>query len=146
MKTLLTTLVLLALAATTQLRAADTDLNSTATKAMLPWLELIDNADYSASYGEASATFQEAVTMNEWIAALESVRAPLGKVTSREIATASELTVLPDGTQGEFLLAQFNTVFEKLPEATETVTFEKNSDGGWRAGGYYIRPGVSAAN
>jgi hypothetical protein len=146
MKTLLATLALLALATTPHLRAADTALEATATKTMLPWLELIDAADYSASYDEASATFRESLTKNQWIAALENARTPLGTLNSREIATASALTVLPDGTRGDFLLAQFNSVFEKLPAATETVTFEKGADGEYRAGGYYIRPGAATTD
>ncbi len=145
MKTLLTALALVALATTSHLRAADDDLKATAVKTMTPWLEQIDAADYAASYEAASATFQAALTKDQWIAALENVRTPLGKLVSRQIATASELSVLPDGTPGDFLLAQFQTAFNALPEATETVTFEKAPDGEWRASGYYIRPGTAKA-
>lgn len=126
------------------LPAAEPDLEATAVATMIPWLESIDAADYAKSYSEASARFQSAVTQAQWVAALGQVRAPLGSLESRAIASATELSVLPDGTTGEFLLAQFDTVYEKLPAATETVTFERGTDGNWRAGGYYIRPGKAS--
>ena len=42
--------------------------------------------------------------------------------------------------KGDFVIAQFDSSFENMKYARETVTFEKEADGTWRAAGYYIKP------
>ena len=42
--------------------------------------------------------------------------------------------------KGDFVVAQFDASFENLAYAIETVTFEKATDGSWKASGYYIKP------
>jgi hypothetical protein len=47
----------------------------------------------------------------------------------------------PEGVvKGDYVIAQFNTSFENLQYAVETVTFEKAADGTWKASGYYVKP------
>jgi hypothetical protein len=38
------------------------------------------------------------------------------------------------------VIAQFTSSFDNLQSARETVTFEKQADGSWRAAGYFIKP------
>jgi serine/threonine-protein kinase len=70
------------------------------------------------------------------------VRKPLGKLLSRKLDSA----VLQSSTsgvgmpKGTFVIAQFNTSFENMKSARETVTFQKEADGAWRAAGYFIKP------
>ncbi|MGC1479074.1 MAG: DUF4019 domain-containing protein [Chthoniobacterales bacterium] len=128
---------LLPLAAT---RADDEAEKKAAVEAMTPWLTLTDKGEYGESYDEASAAFKEAVTRADWIKALEDVRKPLGSLESRDLLSSVLLTTLPDGTQGTYVLAQFESAFTDLANANETVTFEKEDDGTWRAAGYFIRP------
>ena len=71
------------------------------------------------------------------------MRTPLGKLLDRKLASALRQTEIPHGTQtikGDWVIAQFDSSFENLKAARETVTFEKEADGSWRAAGYYIKP------
>jgi hypothetical protein len=72
------------------------------------------------------------------------VRAPDGKVLERKLASAvyQSGVPMPSGQMlpGQFVIAQFDSSFENLKYARETVTFEKEADGVWRASGYYIKP------
>jgi beta-lactamase regulating signal transducer with metallopeptidase domain len=114
-----------------------------ATAAMEKWLQGIDAGKYGASWDEAAASFQKALTSEKWVQALTSVRKPLGALKSRKLASAAyqKDVPLPNGTsmKGEFVIAQFETSFADMKYALETVTFERQ-DGVWKAAGYYIKP------
>jgi len=116
-----------------------------AATAMNTWLAGIDGGDYAKSWTDAAASFKKAVTTDQWIAALNSVRVPLGKMLTRKQASSLYQTSIPVGAgktiQGQYVIAQFNSSFDNLKYAVETVTFEKEADGAWKAAGYYIKPG-----
>ncbi len=132
--------VLLALVPFHAVQADEVAEKKAATDAMFSWLKTIDEDDYVGSYEAASALFKKKVTREQWTAALEQTRKPLGAVKSRTLASAALLDGLPDGTKGTFVLAQFNSEFANLAHAIETVTFEREAGGAWRASGYFIRP------
>jgi hypothetical protein len=114
-----------------------------AVQAMQTWLTGIDGGDYSQSWDNASKKFQAAITSDKWVAALKAVRAPLGKMDERKQVSAMYQTGMMGGGSiipGQYVIAQFDTSFENLKAARETVTFEKEEDGTWRASGYYIKP------
>ncbi len=110
---------------------------------MQTWLKEIDQNHYAQSWTDASASFQKAVTSDQWIADLNRVRTPLGKCMGRKLASAMHETEVPSpaGPQkGDFVVAQFQSSFENLAFAVETVCFEKGADGAWKASGYYVKP------
>jgi beta-lactamase regulating signal transducer with metallopeptidase domain len=120
-----------------------TDSKSAAVAAMQIWLKEIDQNQYAQSWKDASASFQKALTSDQWTAALNGVRTPLGKCTDRKLASSMHQTEVPSPTgpqKGDFVVAQFNSSFDGLAYAVETVCFEKASDGTWKASGYYIKP------
>ena len=112
--------------------------------AMQTWLGEIDAGNYAKSWSDAAKNFQKAVTSDQWVAALNGVRTPLAKSIGRKLASAAYQTVVPkpgvEMVKGDFVIAQFDSSFENLKYARETVTFEKEADGVWRAAGYYIKP------
>lgn len=124
---------------------SEADQKSAAVAAMEKWLAGIDADRYAASWKNASKLFRDAVTEPQWDAALKQVRAPLGECKNRTLASAVILTEIPrpghEPLKGEFVLAQFKTSFANLYEAVETVTFEREKDGAWRASGYFVRSG-----
>jgi hypothetical protein len=127
------------------IRAEDSaDPKAAAVAAMQTWLHEIDRNEYTQSWTDAAASFQKAVTSDQWVAALNSVRTPLGKCSSRTLASALHQTEVPNPSRppikGEFVIAQFNSTFENLAYAVETVSFEKAPDGTWKASGYFIKP------
>ncbi|GAT31710.1 signal transducer regulating beta-lactamase production [Terrimicrobium sacchariphilum] len=113
-----------------------------AVAAMESWLGGIDAGKYPESWQAASADFQKAVTETQWVEALKAVRAPLGELKERKLASALQQTEVPGpkGTiKGNFVIAQFESSFENLKFALETVTFVEEG-GTWKASGYYIKP------
>lgn len=130
------------LSASLILRAEEADPKAAATEAMKSWLAAIDDGEYAASWKEASPTFQKAISSELWVQTLNGVRTPLGKCTSRSLLSAFQQTEVPTPKgplKGDFVIAQFETSFENLKYAIETVTFEKDGSV-WRASGYFIKP------
>jgi hypothetical protein len=103
------------------------------------WLSIVDAGDYAKSWTEAAAGFQRVIDGPGWKKALNGVRAPLGKVLSRTFTTAKYSTTLPGAPDGEYVVIQFDTSFEKKQRAVETVTAAREPDGRWRVSGYFIK-------
>ena len=49
------------------------------------------------------------------------------------------MTELPGAPDGEYVVFQFDTQFERKRAAVETVTPMRDPDGSWRVSGYFIR-------
>jgi uncharacterized protein (TIGR03067 family) len=98
------------------------------------WLGMVDSGDYARSWETAAASFQSAISKEDWVARLERVRRPLGKVISRKLRS------LKDGVAGKRQVLEFNTSFDGMLAAVETVTFALQPNGERRAIGYLIRP------
>jgi serine/threonine protein kinase len=103
------------------------------------WLALADAGDYGANWTNAAPFFQSKITVADWSSALTQVRQPLGKLVARNLQASQETTTLPGAPRGRYVVMTFNTRFEHKSSAVETVTFQLESNGVWRASGYYIR-------
>ena len=123
-------------------RADAGDAKQAAVAAMQTWLAEMDAGQYDQSWQDAAASFQGAVTSAKWTAVSNSVRTPLGKCLGRKLASSVEQQDPSATAKGDFVIAQFDSSFENLKYAIETVTFQKAPDGSWKAAGYYIKPGV----
>ncbi len=118
-----------------ELNSTITDIktNSGAANAAIQnWLSLMDDGQYAESWRQASEGFHALVTQDDWVNKLESARKLLGKLLSRKVEKAEP--------NGQYFVAKFDSSFEKLKAATETVTFVLDANGQWRAGGYLITP------
>jgi hypothetical protein len=106
------------------------------TAAALPaiqiWLGLVDGGQYAESWRQASESFHAMVTQDDWVDKVESVRKPLGKLLSRKVEKAEP--------NGSYFVAKFDSSFEELKTASETVTFVLETNGQWRAVAYLIVP------
>ncbi|HEY7790907.1 MAG TPA: DUF4019 domain-containing protein [Vicinamibacterales bacterium] len=136
-RVLVPVLVVLAICAVS-LRAAQ-EIPDAVPKAITAWLSLIDHGKYAESWQQASATFRQQVTQANWEKALGQARAPLGALVKRTVARMTSATSLPGAPDGQYVVAQFRTEFEHKKSALETVTFMRESDGTWRAVGYFVR-------
>ena len=103
------------------------------------WLELVDTEQYEASWNEAASYFQGAVSQEQWLFSMESVRKPLGQKLARSLKSQQYHSSLPGAPDGEYVVIQFNTSFAHKRSAVETVTPMKDQDGKWRVSGYYIK-------
>jgi hypothetical protein len=103
------------------------------------WLALVDGGNYAQSWEKAAAPFQTAVKQAEWEKTIRGVRAPLGKVVSRQVSAQQFVTSLPGAPAGEYVVIQFNTTFDNRPNAVETVTPMLDQAGQWKVSGYFIK-------
>jgi serine/threonine protein kinase len=116
-----------------------TDEQTAAVAAAQQWLAGIDAGNYAGSWTDAAESFRGAITQEKWTAALQGVRAPLGKMQIRTVDSAVTQTQMPGAPDGKYVVMQFQTAFANKNSATETVTFVLEKDGQWRADGYYIK-------
>jgi len=106
----------------------------------------VDRGDYAKSWEKVADSFQRTISKEEWVARLEKVRAATGKVISRKVRSITyspysrKVRSLKDAAVGMRLEQKFNTSFDGLLAAVETMTCSKQPDGSWRVSGYLIRP------
>jgi len=117
--------------------------NETAEKRALEasdmWLKLSDSGRYSESWETAAELFRNAISKEQWSQSLNAVRKPLGKVIKRTVKSKQYATSLPGAPDGDYVVIQYETSFEKKKSSIETVTPMLEKDGKWRVSGYYIK-------
>jgi hypothetical protein len=117
--------------------------NGVAEKAALgvssAWLSLVDEGKYAESWIQAAALFKAAVTKEQWQESMKAFRVPLGKVVARKLKSKQYTKTLPGAPDGEYVVIQYETTFEKKQSAIETITPMLDKDGKWRVSGYYIK-------
>jgi hypothetical protein len=114
-----------------------------AVEAAEAWLALVDAGAYADSWEASDAYLRNAVTKEEWVQTLGSVRDPMGANTSRRVQETKYRTYLPQTKEGEYVVAKLLGKFEKLALATEVITLVKGEDGIWRVAGYNLKSGRS---
>ena len=103
------------------------------------WLKLVDEAKYDVSWDQAAGFFKRAVNKDHGRQAAAAAREPLGKVRSRTLKSRQHTTTLPGAPDGNYVVIQYVTTFEKKAAAVETITPMLDPDGTWRVSGYYVR-------
>ena len=130
--------IALLLGATAGAQAAQTP-EQLAQQSSTSWLALVDTGKWAESWDEAAQFFKAAVTKDQWLSALGTVRTPLGKVLSRKLKSATYTKTLPGAPDGEYVKIQYDTSFEHKQAAVETVVPMLDKDGKWRISGYFIK-------
>jgi hypothetical protein len=105
----------------------------------LSWLALIDAGKYGESWDQCSVIAQTAVTRPDWEKAIRGGRTPLGALKSRKVKAATFARTLPGAPDGEYVVIEFDAVFEHKVSAVETVAMMRAKDGSWKSSGYHIR-------
>lgn len=119
--------------------SAESSKEKAATGSAERWLELVDKGKYADSWQESSEYFRQAIKSDQWVQAVQAARKPLGKLVQRTMKSASFAASLPGAPAGEYVVVEFNTVFENKKAAIETVTPKMDKDGIWRVSGYTIK-------
>jgi hypothetical protein len=119
--------------------AADRAAEDEAEDAARAWLAIVDQGRHAQSWDEAAPGFKAAVTKDQWLQALGSVRTPLGSCLSRKPLARRLVESLPGAPKGPYVVIQFTTEFQKKAGAVETITPALGADGRWRVSGYFIR-------
>jgi len=97
------------------------------------WLALLDQSDWDASYRATGAAFRKLNTLDQWAAASEHARRPLGAMVSRTFLSQENLPAPPQGYE----VVKFRTRFANKAEGIETVTLDRE-DGEWRVVGVTV--------
>lgn len=103
------------------------------------WLELVDAEKNAQSWDQAAELFRAALTKEQWEKALQGLRKPLGKMRSRKLKSKKYTTTAPGAPDGQYVIIQYQTSFERKTVAIETVTPMMDKDGKWRVSGYFIK-------
>jgi hypothetical protein len=107
-------------------------------KAGALWLEVVDAGLYAASWNDLAAVFRGGTSPEKWAEIMSSVRGPLGKPLERRLKSADYSTSLPGAPPGEYVTVVYNSRFENVPPAHETLLLAKDRDGQWRVAGYAV--------
>ncbi|MGZ5199058.1 MAG: DUF4019 domain-containing protein [Telluria sp.] len=132
----------IALAAATLAHAQEDNNVSDASAAAERWLAEVDKGDIAASYDHIAIASKQMVTREQWSMSVKAARAPYGHMESRRMVTAVPTRHLPNAPDGEYVVIQYNTRFDKLPDdqkAIETVIPMRDKDGFWRVSGYFVK-------
>lgn len=105
----------------------------------MAWLSLVDGENFAESWNQAAGFFKKAVTKEQWLNSMRTFRVPFGKVVARKLKSKQYTKTLPGAPDGEYVVIQYETQFEKKQSAIETVTSMLDKDGKWRISGYYIK-------
>lgn len=103
------------------------------------WLALVDQGKYAEGWDQSAKLFRGAVTKEQRQAAAGAARAPLGKLVSRKLKSSQYARTLPGAPDGQYVVMQYDSVFEKKAKAVETITPMADPDGVWRVSGYFIQ-------
>ncbi|MDR2981974.1 MAG: DUF4019 domain-containing protein [Puniceicoccales bacterium] len=109
------------------------------TEKVITWIELIDTGKYAESYQGLAGFAKGLVKETDWSKALSAVRPPLGKVVSRKFQSSKAYDTRPGLPTGNYCILTFTSEFTNKKKATETVTYARESDGTWKAAGYFIQ-------
>lgn len=104
------------------------------------WIALVDIAEYAESWAEASPAFQTGISADDWEQAADQVRSQLGKLQDRTLMDSQYRTSLPNAPEGEYVILQYQSSFERLPQAMEMVVMTMTEREQWRAAGYQVVP------
>lgn len=97
------------------------------------WLALVDQGRWNESWNATGRSFQKLNTSKTWASMSEEVRSPLGAVLSRTVSSQERVPAPPYGYE----VVKFHTSFANKPDATETVTLEREGRG-WKVVAYVI--------
>lgn len=104
------------------------------------WLELIDGGRYEAAWETAGDEFRGVVTVRAWERRISSLRRGIGAVRARSLSSTEETDSLPGGKEGDYVVVTFDSAFDTLTDAVETVIVSRQEAGGWKPVGYFVRP------
>ena len=110
-----------------------------AQKAAGQWLALVDSGKYGESWDGASQSFKDAVSRAVWIRKVTAARKPLGKLNSRKLAKSDLVKDPPNSPPGQYVGIQYQSSFQNLNSAVETVVPMLDKDGKWRVSDYIIK-------
>ena len=102
------------------------------------WLKLVDEGNYKESWNQLASVVKPLVTEEKWAQEAGAARQTVGPLIARKLKLAQYSTSLPGAPDGQYVVIQYDTVFENKKSAVETVTPMLDRDGQWHVSGYFI--------
>jgi len=103
------------------------------------WLTLVDAGKYLDGWQKLDVAFGKKVGKKTWTSSLTDIRTRAGKLASRKFKSAEYTKELPGAPEGEYVIVQYDSAFEKKKAATEKVTLILGRDLYWRVAGYSVK-------
>jgi len=103
-----------------------------ATAAAKDWLRLFDAGQYADAWEQSSELSRKAMGKDATIRTYQQVGRQLGKLHSRDLHNRQYETSLPNLPSGEYVVVDFESSFENLKNATETLIVVLDKDRKWR--------------
>ena len=102
------------------------------------WLALVDQGQYGESWDTAAALFQASTSKEQWSAAAQRVREPLGQLSTRQFRAAEFRTALTGAPEGKYFIVHYDSAFAKKPSTREVLTLKQAPDASWKVAGYFV--------
>lgn len=109
-----------------------------AARAAQEYVNLIDQGKYADSWKQGAKLFQRTISQPEWATALNMVRGKLGAVKSRTVKDQRPAWDPKGLPKGPYMVVEYNTSFEKVPNSGEVLTLMREQDGVWRVLTYQV--------
>ena len=109
--------------------------NSTA----ISWLTLLDQGQYGPTWSQGGSLMHDIISQNQWVAAMQAIRKPLGNASARKASGSQATETLPGGTKGNFMIINYQTSFSNKPYVTEKVTLMAWTYGRWQVIAYDLQ-------
>ena len=120
--------------------AADEEIDTSGAMASAyRWLVLVDGGRGREAYDAASESLRKGVDQLKWEVSVDTLRKGLGGVVGRKLRSANYTRTLPGAPDGEYVMINFDTRFEKNPLIAELIVCEREKDSVWRVGGYWVK-------
>ena len=120
--------------------AADEEVDTgAALTSSMHWLTLVDGGNYGGAYEEAAVSFRKTIERLKWEVAAQNARAASGPLINRRMRTATFTRTLPGAPDGEYVIMQFDSRFDRQALITEMVVSEREKDGSWKVAGYWLK-------
>ena len=121
---------------------AASDADPVSQKVAEQWLVLIDAGKYAESWRQAHSELKEKVSKEEWVAVVTDMLGRLGELKSRKLKEETATRTVPEMPEGDYTTLVYDSAYEHLPAAIDTLITAKDKDGAWRVVGYTVNPGV----
>lgn len=102
------------------------------------WLALVDQGHYGESWDMAAGLFQSSTSKDQWSAAVQRVREPLGQLSKRRFRAAEFRTALTGAPEGKNYVVHYDSAFAESPSTREVLTLKQAPDASWKVAGYFV--------
>jgi hypothetical protein len=103
------------------------------------WLVKLDKGYFQQCYDETAQALKDSLDKSQWISNMTTYRKPLGESEKRKEANMYYENKLQNADDGDYVVAQYASIFQQKLVVIESVTLVKEQDGSWKVFGYSLK-------